>query len=311
MESVFDAILPIFGILTIGYLAARFGFMEDAAIDGLSKFVFNFAVPVLLFRKIAQAGLPDNMPWELPFAFYGGIIAIFLFGAVLGVALFRRGPAEAVSYGAAACWGNTVLMGIPIVLATYGDSASLPLFILVGLHTLIMAPVLSLGYAFVGGKGRGLGGALGDVAGELVRNPILVGMLAGLLYGRYGPPLPMVVDETTRLLGEASMPAALFAVGGTLARYSIGGQVPHALGLSIIKLVLAPLVVWVLADRLLGLPMLWVQVAVVLAALPSGVTAFLFAGRYEAAKNTVTTTIILSTLLGLLTLPAAIWLVGP
>lgn len=310
MESVFDAILPVFGILVIGYLAARFGFMEEAAVDGLSKFVFNFAVPLLLFRKIAQAGLPADMPWELPIAYYAGVIAIFLFAAVLGASLFRRGRAEAVSYGAAACYGNAVLMGIPVVLATYGDGASLPLFIIIGIHTLVMVPVMSLGYAFAGGKGRGLGGALGDIAGDLVRNPILIGLIAGLLYGRYGPPLPSVVDETTRLLGEASMPAALFAVGGTLARYSIGGQIPHALGLSVIKLVLLPLVVWLLADRLLGLPLLWMQVAVVLAALPSGVTAFLFASRYGAAKNTVTTTIILSTLLGLFTVPAAIWLIG-
>ncbi len=295
----------------IGYLAARFGFMEEAAVDGLSKFVFNFAVPLLLFRKIAQAGLPANMPWELPIAYYAGVIAIFLFAAVLGASLFRRGRAEAVSYGAAACYGNAVLMGIPVVLATYGDGASLPLVIIIGIHTLVMVPVMSLGYAFAGGKGRGLGGALGDIASDLVRNPILIGLIEGLLYGRYGPPLPSVVDETTRLLGVASMPSALFAVGGTLARYSIGGQIPHALGLSVIKLVLLPLVVWLLADRLLGLPLLWMQVAVVLAALPSGVTAFLFASRYGAAKNTVTTTIILSTLLGLFTVPVAIWLIGP
>jgi predicted permease len=201
-------------------------------------------------------------------------------------------------------------MGIPIALATWGDAASLPLFILVGIHTLIMVPAVSLGYALAGGKGRGLGHALGDTAGDLVRNPILIGLAAGMLYGRYGPPLPYLADETARLLGEASVPAALFAVGGTLARYSIGGQVPHALVLSMIKLVLLPLVVWLLAERVIGLPALWTQVAVLLAALPSGVTAFLFANRYGAAKNTVTTTIILSTFLGLATVPMAIWLVA-
>jgi len=310
VESVFNAILPVFGILVIGYLAARFGFMEESAVDGLAKFVFNFAVPVLLFRKIAQAGLPAAMPWELPVAYYGGVVAIFLFAAALGVGLFRRGGSEAVSYGAAACFGNAVLMGIPIVLASYGDRASLPLFIIIGIHTLVLVPIMSLGYALAGGKGRGLGSALGDIAGDLVRNPILIGLLAGIMYGRYGPPLPTVMDETTRLLGEASMPAALFSVGGTLARYSIAGQVPHALGLSVIKLILLPLAVWTLADWLLGLPLLWTQVAVVLAAMPSGVTAFLFASRYGAAKNTVTTTIILSTFLGLVTVPATIWLVG-
>lgn len=310
METVFDATLPIFGILVIGYLAARFGFMQESAIDGLSKFVFNFAVPVLLFRKLAQAGLSANMPWHLPIAYYGGVVAIFVFTVVLGVALFRRGTAEAVSYGAVACYGNTVLMGIPIVLATYGDRASLPLFIIIGIHTLILVPVISVGYALAGGKGRGLGTALGDVVVDLLRNPILIGLLAGLLYGRYGPPLPGVAGETMRLLGEASMPVALFAVGGTLARYSIGGQVPHALVLSVIKLILLPVVVWFLADSILHLPTLWTQVITLLAALPGGVTPFLFATRYGAAKNTVTTTIILSTAMGLVTLPLAIWYIG-
>ena len=308
MESVFEAILPVFGIMILGYLAARFGFMEEPAIDGLSKFVFNFAIPVLLFRKLALAGLPDRIPWELPIAYYGGVFAIFLFAAVLGIVLFRRGPAEAISYGAASCYGNGILIGIPIVLATYGDRASVPLFLVVGIHTLILVPMISLGYALAGGKGRGLAGALGDIASDLVRNPILIGMAAGLFYGRYGPALPQVVGETMRLLGEASMPAALFAVGGTLARYSIGGQVTHAIALSAIKLALLPLVVWLLATQLLGLPLLWVQVVVLLAALPSGVTAFLFADRYGAAKNTVTTTIVLSTFLGLATVPVAIWL---
>lgn len=310
MESVFNSILPVFGILVIGYLAARFGFMEDSAIDGLSKFVFNFAIPVLLFRKLAEAGLPDSMPWHLPIAYYGGGIAIFVLSAILGVALFRRGSAEAVSYGAVACYGNTVLMGIPIVLATYGDRASLPLFIIIGIHTLILVPVVSLGYAVAGGKGRGLGKAVSDIAVDLARNPILIGLLAGLIYGHYGPRLPVVVDGTMRLLGESSMPAALFAVGGTLARYSIGGQVLHSVGLSAIKLALLPLLVWLLADRLLDLPVLWTRVIVLLAALPSGVTPFLFATRYGAAKNTVTTTIILSTALGLVTVPVTIWLIG-
>lgn len=310
VESVFSAILPVFGILILGYLAARFGFMEESAIDGLSKFVFNFAVPLLLFRKLALTALPDPIPWELPIAYYGGVFAIFLFAAALGVGLFRRGPAEAISYGAASCYGNGILIGIPIVLATYGDRASLPLFIVVGIHTLVLVPVISLGYALAGGKGRGLAGTFGDIAGDLVRNPILIGMAGGLFYGRYGPALPQVVGETMRLLGEASMPAALFAVGGTLARYSIGGQVPHAIALSLVKLALLPLVVWLLAAELFGLPLLWTQVAVLLAALPSGVTAFLFANRYGAAKNTVTTTIVLSTFLGLATVPLAIWLTG-
>jgi malonate transporter len=310
LESVFDSILPVFGILVIGYLAARFGFMEDSAIDGLSKFVFNFAVPVLLFRKISQAGIPEPMPWHLPIAYYGGVIAIFVLAVFLGVMLFRRGTAEAVSYGAVACYGNTVLMGIPLVLATYGDRASLPLFIIIGIHTLILVPVVSLGYAFAGGKGRGLGKAMGDIAADLVRNPILIGLLVGLIYGHFGPALPKAVDTTMRLLGESSMPAALFAVGGTLARYSIGGQVPHAFGLSLIKLVLLPLLVWFLADPMLGLPTLWTRVIVLLAALPRGVTPFLFATRYGAAKNTVTTTIILSTVLGLISVPVTIWLIG-
>ena len=310
MQALTNAVLPVFGIVLIGWLAARTRFMGEPAIDGLSRFVFNFAVPLLLFRSVARAGLPEHTPWGLLLAFYGAALAVLLLGFAAGRLLFGRGPMESVSYGATAAYGNTVLMGIPIVLMTYGEVASLPLFVIMGVHTLVMVPMVSLAYAFAGGRGRGLKGALGDMAGDLARNPILIALILGLLYARLAPPLPRVADEIARLLGETAMPAALFAIGGTLARYSIGGQVKHALMLSAAKLAVFPALVWLLADRALGLPDLWVQVAVLLAAMPCGVTAFLFATRYDAARATVTTSVVLSAALAVITLPAAIWLTG-
>lgn len=310
MDSVISTILPVFGIILIGYLAARLRFMQEAAIDGLVRFVFNFAVPLLLFRSIGGAGLPADIPWVLPAAFYLGAVTTFILGVAAGGILFRRGALNAMSYGAAAAYGNTVLMGIPIVLVTYGEAASVPLFVIMGIHTLVMVPMVSLGYAAASGKGRGLGETLAELARDLARNPILVALIAGLLYGRFAPPLPAVLDEIARLLGETAMPAALFAMGGTLARYRLGGQTPHALTLAALKLILFPLAVWFVASELLALPLLWVQVAVVLAAMPSGVTAFLFASRYDAARATVTATVVLSTALAVISVPAAIYLTG-
>jgi len=65
MELIFGIILPVFGTLGLGYAAARFGVFDEAANRGLSLFVFNFALPLMLFRAIARADLPDALPWAI------------------------------------------------------------------------------------------------------------------------------------------------------------------------------------------------------------------------------------------------------
>jgi malonate transporter and related proteins len=107
------------------------------------------------------------------------------------------------------------------------------------------------------------------------------------------------VASTAALLGEAALPAALFAMGASLASYQIRGALGLALGLVGLKTVLQPLVVWLLVDHVLRIASPWSDTAILLAAMPTGINAYLFATRYRTGEAEAATAILLSTALSL------------
>ena len=88
MQILFDIIVPVFGIVLLGYLAARTRLFSETAAEGLGAFVFNFAIPALLFRSMATRDLPDPIEWGFLVAYFGGGYLVWAF--FLAIALDRR-----------------------------------------------------------------------------------------------------------------------------------------------------------------------------------------------------------------------------
>lgn len=309
MSTLLGTVVPVFGIMLVGYLAARTRLVAQGGVKGLVHFVFNLAIPVLLFRSLAHTRLPDHVPWGFVLSFYGGAFACFALGMVLGRTVYRRKLDEQVIFGMSAGYTNLVLLGIPILLAAYGPEASLPIFLLIALHSPTLMP-LSTGLIEWGRGGEvSAGGQLRAALRAWVGNPIIVGLLLGLAVNLTGLTLPESLDRMTELLGAAAIPCALFATGGSLAAYPLKGDLEPALVLGSIKVVLHPLLVWILAVPVLGLGGLWVKVAVGMAAMPTGVNTYIVAARYEAAPGLAARTVLVSTLMSVGTLSAVLVLV--
>jgi len=126
MDIIFGIILPVFGTLGLGYVAARSGVFDEAANRGLSVFVFNFALPLMLFRAIAQAELPDAMPWGYLLSYYIGAFGVYALAMLGGRVLFGRRLGEQAVLGLGAGFSNTGMLGIPLVMTAYGPPAALP-----------------------------------------------------------------------------------------------------------------------------------------------------------------------------------------
>jgi len=308
--SVLGIVTPVFGIVLIGWLAARAGVFGKGAIDGIVDFVFTIAIPLLLFRTLAKAGLPDDIPWDVLLAYYLGAYAVFALGLVVAGVVFRKGLAEQGAFAGSGCFSNLVLLGIPIVLAVFGEAASVPLFLVIGVHNTVLLPLLVLVLGLGQRRTGALLGGLRETLFDMVRNPLVIGLVSGVIYGRIGPPLPGPIDEIIRMLGGAGAPVALFALGGTLARYRISGYFGEAVVICALKLIVQPLVVWLLATRVFDLDPVWAGAITLLAAMPTGVNVFIFTSKYGASPATAGTTIILSTALGAGTVSALIWLFG-
>ncbi|HSG48642.1 MAG TPA: AEC family transporter [Longimicrobiales bacterium] len=301
MPVLLNVVAPVFGILGLGFLAARLRLLDPPGIRGLVLFVFNFAIPVLLFRSLAEMALPAVIPWAFLAAFYTGALTAYAAGMALARWGYGRPLQEQAIWGMGAGFSNTVLLGIPIVLTGLGPEASLPLFLIIGFHSAVLMPVtVALLHLKVGEGADGREQAV-TVVREIVRNPIVMGLALGLLANLAGVTLPGPLDRMAELLGAAAVPCALFAMGASLAAYPAGGDTPPALALASLKLVVHPLVVWLLVGPLLGLEGIWLSTAVVVAAMPTGVNVYLFAARYDAAPSVAARTVLLASALSVVT----------
>jgi predicted permease len=309
LESVLDNILPTFTIILIGWLMAKLRLFRQIGVDGVAQYVFGVAVPLLLFRYTANATIPAEIPWGFLLSYYLGALVAFIIGMLVSGAVFHNGLSHQGVFGGAASYSNTVLLGIPVVGGILGEEALVPLFVLIGVHGLIMVPLM----VTVISIGRRQGGTVGKVAketiGELIHNPFIVALVAGGLYGLYAPPLPGPIDDVIATLGDTAGPCALFALGGVLAQYPVTGGLREAFAVSFVKLVLHPAIVWVLATQIFDVQESWVWVAVLLAAMPAGINVFVLAHRYEVASGGIGMSVVLSTALALATLAGVIQII--
>jgi predicted permease len=309
MPVLLNVVAPVFGILALGFLAARARLLDPPGVRGLVLFVFNFAIPVLLFRSLAAMTLPDVVPWAFLAAFYAGALTVYGAGMALARWGYGRPLKDQAIWGMGAGFSNTVLLGIPIVLTGLGPEAALPLFLIIGFHSAVLMPVTVAILHMEAVEGPRRRSRVATVAYEVVRNPIVMGLALGLAANAIGLTLPGTLDRMAELLGGAAVPCALFAMGASLAAYPAGGDTPPALVLATLKLIVHPLIVWVLMGPVLGIGGIWLSTAVVVAAMPTGVNVYLFGARYGAAPSVAARTVLLASAASVVTVSVLlVWL---
>ena len=271
--------------------------------------MFYFAIPVLLFRSMAENELPEQIAWGYLLSYYAGVAVVWAIGMTVGRIAFGADPDRSTIHGMGAAFGNTVLLGIPLVLASFGEAASLPLYLLLAFHSTIMYTAVTVLLEAARGGGAQLRHLLLNAARSLAANPILIGLVAGIVWNLAGLGVPGPIDRWMALLSAAAVPCALFSMGASLRAYRILGALPPAMVMIVLKLVVHPLLVLAFATLVFDVPPLWTKVAVVLAALPVGVNVYLFGNRYGVGQAEAATAILLSTIISVATLSVLLlWL---
>lgn len=302
MPVLVDLILPVFGLIAFGYLATCTPVFDQAAGRALAAFVFWFAIPIMLFRNMAGQELPAVLPWGYLLSYYLSALTVFAVGMAASRLLFRARLEEQAIMGFGGSYGNVVLLGTPLVLSAFGPQATLPFFLILSFHSVLMFTVVTVVVELGQGGGSELRQLPRRVGQGLVKNPILVALLGGLAFHGLGLTLPRAVDRWAELIGQAAGPCALFSMGASLRAYRIGGAIARAAVMMALKLVLLPFLVWLLATRVFTVEPMWVAVAVITAAMPCGVNSYLFAERYKVGQAESAAAIVVSTALSVVTM---------
>jgi predicted permease len=311
MSDIAEIVLSIFGLIGIGYAAVRIRLLAGDAGEGLSSFVFTIAVPVLLFRTLATADLKGVAPWGLWAAYFAPVAAVWAFADVLIRRVFSRGARAGIVAGVSAAYANVVMVGIPLVTAAYGDAGLVWLLVLLSVHLpVMMAASVALHERALRADGvaAAAGGRIATVrrlALSLLRNPIILGILAGAAWRVLGLPLSGVPARLVDSLSQVAGPLALVACGMSLAGQNLSGTLLPALAISALKLLVLPALVLVAAS-LLALPPLAIAVATLTAACPTGVNAYLIANRLATDEALASNIVTISTAFG--TVTVGLWL---
>lgn len=306
-SPVLSALLPVVLLIAAGYFAGRRRWVGAHAVKDLSNLVFLLLAPALLFRAMSTVHVEDLSLRPVAAYFIGA--GIIFAGMLLFLGISRSAAVLAI----AATFSNTVIIGVALVDLAYGPAGLVVLLTLVSLHSLVLITAATLLIELI--VAREHAAASGAARQPIVRtvaravrnsvlHPVPLPIIVGLLFAQTGLTLPAAVDKPLMLLGQAFSPVALVLVGITLALTRVGAHLRGALALAVVKNVVHPLLVagvgWLLGVR--GLPL---TVMVVAAAMPIGANAFLFSQRYKVAEELVTAAVVVSTVLALATLSAA------
>jgi malonate transporter and related proteins len=295
METI-ATILPVFCLMAVGYAVGRFGLLSERASAGLEEFVYVIAMPALIIRSLTGSTAPIVAPWAYWACYFGGVALTWALAALL-VRMLSAGDARlAVVSGISATFSNTILMGIPLIFTVFGEPAAVPLFLLLSVHLPLMMLAGTVLMESSGGPEGPRRAVLRTTILGLVKNPLIIGIAIGGAWKLTGLPLPGLAGSVIRMLGDAASPAALFAMGMTLNRYGLLGDPKTAVIITALKLIVLPLLVFLLATAVFDLPPLWASVATTFAALPTGVNAYLFATRYAVGVAATSSAIALSTI---------------
>jgi len=299
---------PFFALVFIGYGLMRFSGWPKAMSENLSRFVFSVAMPAMLFHMMSDLSRLPPVDVRLLIAFFGSCVIVFAIGRVVSWKLFGLdGQAQSI-FAMGGVFSNNVFLGIPLAKVALGDAAMPSVALVLVFNSLILWTLVTINIEWARHGSFSVKGFAKTLRG-LLTNPIVASILSGSLFGVSGLAVPDLIDRPLAMVGQAAAQMAMIVLGMGLAEYGVREGWRISVGISAMKLVVQPAIVWLLA-RALGLPPMETQVVVMLASLAVGANVYLMARQFRLIEGPVAGSLILSTALSSVTTPLTLALMG-
>lgn len=300
LDQLLNGVLPVFGIGAVGYLLGLRGTFDFNMAMALNKFVMFVAMPALGFQLLANAPLA-----EFNLAMLGGYfvteLLMYATGFLIARRVFKTDVMEAALLGLAIALTNHILFVLPIAITLFGEAAVTPIVAIISMDgmlifsgSLILMDVLATKDA-----------SLGHTIGKIARNPPLVAMALGLAVGLLGLSVPTGFDVFMDFLGGTASPVLLFALGIILSQKASGSRPMLPVAITGVKLVVHPVLAWAIFAGVLHLAPEVRNPAMMVAAAPCGVMAFMLALNYGVRIDAIARAILYSSIGSLVTVTVA------
>ncbi len=295
-------LFPDFSLILIGYLLCRFTALNRRVWEPVEMLVYYLMFPVLLFHSIVKS------PLDLSAA--SSLMGAGLTLSVLGIALTYSMPhwpwlgqrLDPRLHAASAQIGFRFNSFIALALANKvaGPEGLLLISVVIG----VCVPLLNVGAVWPMARHANKG-----FARELVRNPLIIGTVSGLTANLLGLHIPPWLDPTVSRIGQAALPLGLMAAGAGMQFATLRDA--KTLGVLVLtaRHLAMPLMAFGLA-RTFGLDPTQILVLLLFSAVPTASSCYVLAARMGYNGPYVAGLVTLSTLLGMVSLPFALGVLG-
>ncbi|MFN3656293.1 MAG: AEC family transporter [Pseudolabrys sp.] len=309
MIDVLNLALPFFGLIFIGFACGKLKQIPDTALAWMNFFIVYVSLPALFYRILAQTPLEQLAQVDFIIATTLGTFWAFAVAFAIGMAMRKGSIGESTIAGLAGGYGNIGYMGPGLALATLGAQAAVPVALIFCFDTLLLFSLVPFLMALASPQQKSVGATALEVVKRIVTNPLVIATAAGIASAAVQFQPPVALDRLMQFLQNAAAPCALFTLGVTVALRPLKKmpwEVPYLTG---VKLVLHPLILFVLLSLFGPFEQNWIDTAMLMAALPPALNVFVFARQYDTWVEQASSAVLIGTVVSVVTLTSVMWMV--
>ena len=300
-----NATLPIFDVMVLGWLLKRRDFLSDDFIKVANKLTFKVALPCMLFLDIGEMDPAQLLNGK--FVLYGAAVSLVsILGIWLMTHVLMRDKRQVGAFVQGAYRSSAAVLGVALITNVYGDAGYAPLMILASVPIYNVFAVIILVLEADGG-GKLDAARLRQVAVNVVTNPILLGIFAGMPFAFFSIPIPAMVDKGLSMLSNLATPLSLLVIGASFVWGDALKKAKPTVLASLIKLVVLPALFLPLAIKL-GFRDEQLMAILIMLGSPSTPSGYIMAkqmGNDDVLANGI---VVLTTLLAAVTITLWIFL---
>lgn len=229
-----NATVPIFLMMVLGLFFNKIGWMDEEFANKMNKFVFRIPLPVLLFGDLAVVDIKEA--WDTKFVIFCFIITLISITIAIGISCLLKDRSIQGEFIQAAYRSSAALLGIAFIQNIYGNSGQAPLMIIGSVPLYNVMAVIVLSFFHPERKAIDKAVWMKTLKG-IVTNPIIIGIVAGLIWSACKIPMPAILNKTVTSIGGMSTPMGLMAMGATFDFRKALGKIKPAVTATIMKLI--------------------------------------------------------------------------
>tara|TARA_A100001015_G_scaffold223054_1_gene251211 strand:- start:86 stop:1012 length:927 start_codon:yes stop_codon:yes gene_type:complete len=293
MTDVLNLTIPMFSLIGIGYLLKRVHFMSENDGAVLSKFAFYILLPPLMFTSILSGDASKSLNINFILSYEIITISIFVLTYLLGL-LFKLKTMEKAIFGLNAAYPNYGYIGVPLCILAFGTNAAIPLALILLADTFVLLTTLIF-YKLTENRKTSLQELSKEIVQRFIYNPLMMSVFVAFIFSIADIKIVTAIDRTLSIVAASATAVALIALGVSLNVSSVKNQKSVLFFITVIKLIVHPILIFIVFQFQTGIDPMWIKTAIVCASLPVAANVFVLANYYKnfesesAAAITITT----------------------